>query len=87
MQGIRGAITAVSYTHLDVYKRQLLPYAQGKKSLPKAVIGMTDITARPIVPAETLSFTVPFEMFQEMEKNSAGSFLDKEDWGKIAKRI
>lgn len=65
----------------------LLPYAQGKKSLPKAVIGMTDITARPIVPAETLSFTVPFEMFQEMEKNSAGSFLDKEDWGKIAKRI
>lgn len=65
----------------------LLPYEQREKSLPKAVIGMTDITARPIVPAETLSFTVPFKMFQEMEKNSAESFLDKEDWKKIAKRI
>lgn len=65
----------------------LLPYAQKKAALPKAVIGMTDITVRPLVPAEVLSFTIPFTMYQEMEKNCEGCFLDKEIWQKVVKRF
>lgn len=65
----------------------LIPYAQGGNETPKAVVGVTDITARPMVDPDLLSFTVPFAMFEEMEANVPGSFLEKPDWKKVRARI
>lgn len=67
----------------------LLPYAQKKTGAPKAVVGLTDITARPLVPAEVLSFTVPWEMFIEMETaaREENCFLNKGQWQLTAKRL
>lgn len=53
----------------------------------RAVVGMTDISARPVIDADLLSFSVPFAMFTEMEDNVAGSFLDKHAWQKVAERL
>lgn len=65
----------------------MYPYAQRNQERPKAVVGLTDITVRPIVPADMLSFTVLFSQFEKMEADAKGSFLDKELWQKIAARI
>jgi uncharacterized protein (DUF169 family) len=53
----------------------------------RAVLGMMDITARPMVPADVLSFTVPWPMFLEMEGNVRGSFFDHKDWQKVKSRL
>ncbi len=58
----------------------LRPYQEGKKEEPKAVLGMTDISARPYVDPQILSFAVPFKMFVEMEDNVPGSFLERRAW-------
>ena len=65
----------------------LIPYAQSKKETPQAVVGVTDISARLMVDPHILSFTVPFAMFQEMEANVPGSFLEKAAWKKVRARI
>ncbi len=65
----------------------LIPYQLGREQPPKAVIGITDITARPYVDPDVLGFTVPWEMYLEMEGNVAGSFLDRPDWRKVRERI
>jgi uncharacterized protein (DUF169 family) len=53
----------------------------------RAELGMMDISARPHVPAEVLSFTVPWPMFLEMEGNVRGSFFDRKDWQKVRARL
>lgn len=65
----------------------LLPLNEAAKEQPQAVVGMLDISARPFIDADLLSFSIPFSMFREMEDNIAGSFLDKHAWKKIADRI
>lgn len=65
----------------------LLPCYEATQECPRAVIGMTDISARPYIDADLLSFSVPYAMFREMEDNIPDSFLDTTEWSKIAKRI
>ena len=65
----------------------LLPLHQACQVRPKAVVGMTDITARPLIDADLLSFSIPTAMFREMEENIPGSFLDRHDWHKVVGRI
>ncbi len=65
----------------------LFPYQEIDKPDPKAVIGVVDITARPYVDPDMLSFTVPWNMFLDMEENIPGSFLEKKDWAKVRERI
>jgi hypothetical protein len=61
---------------------------QARAERPKAVIGLTDITARKYLDKNVLSFSVPFTRFVEMEANVEGSFLTKgKDWPEIAKRL
>ncbi|MGA9079714.1 MAG: DUF169 domain-containing protein [Halobacteriota archaeon] len=61
---------------------------QARAESPKAVIGLTDITARKYLDKNVLSFSVPFKRFVEMEANVEGSFLTKgKDWPEIAKRL
>jgi len=65
----------------------LIPYQESLKPEPKAVIGLTDVTVRPLVDPEVLSFSVPFEMFDQMERDVPGSFLEKRSWKTVADRI
>ncbi|MDR3591252.1 MAG: DUF169 domain-containing protein [Negativicutes bacterium] len=65
----------------------LIPWHEAGQQRPRAVVGMTDITARPFIDADLLAFSVPYAMFREMEDNVSGSFLDKPDWQKVAGRI
>ncbi len=65
----------------------LLPYAEAQKENPRAVVGLTDITVRPMVDPDMLSFSVPYAMFLEMEKNVAGSFMEKHLWHKLVARM
>lgn len=65
----------------------LLPYAETKKEYPRAVVGLIDITVRPMVDPNMLSFTMPYKMFETMEKNISGSFLEKELWNKVVGRM
>jgi len=63
-----------------------MPYAEGKSAEPRAVIGLTDISARRHVDKDILSFAVPFPMFLQMEENVEGSFLNKEVWKNLLER-
>ena len=65
----------------------IIPYREAAREQPRAVVGMTDVSARPFVPADILTFTVPYALFQEMEANVEGSFLDKKAWEKVRERI
>jgi hypothetical protein len=61
---------------------------QSRAEMPKAVIGLTDITARKYLDKNELSFSVPFKRFLEMEANVDESFLTKgKDWPKILERL
>lgn len=65
----------------------LMPYAESKKTNPRAVVGLTDITTRPMTDAGMLSFAMPYKMFIEIEQNVMGSFLDTKSWEKVLSRI
>ncbi len=65
----------------------LIPWNEASQERPKAVVGMIDISARPLIDADLLAFSVPFGMFKEMEDNVPGSFLDKHAWHKVTERI
>lgn len=65
----------------------LVPYLESLREVPRAVLGMVDLSARPHVDADILTFTVPFSMFQQMEADVPGSFLEKGAWKKVRARI
>jgi len=62
-------------------------YAENGKHHPRAVVGLTDLSARMHVRKtlgrDVLTFSVPFALYQEMEKNVAGSFLDLDLWKEL----
>jgi hypothetical protein len=63
------------------------PYLEKDSSRPRAVIGMFDVSARPYVPKETLSFSVPMNKFIRMADNMEESFLITRSWEKVKMRI
>jgi uncharacterized protein (DUF169 family) len=64
----------------------IIPYRECDAERPRAIIGLTDISARKHVEKDILSFTVPYKMYREMESNVPGSFLEKETWLKVLER-
>ncbi|MGE4344832.1 MAG: DUF169 domain-containing protein [Geoalkalibacter sp.] len=62
----------------------ILPYREARSERPRAVIGLTDLSARKNLKKQldrnVLSFSVPWRMFDEMEDNVEGSFLQRETW-------
>jgi uncharacterized protein (DUF169 family) len=64
----------------------IFPYREAEAEKPRAVIGLTDVSARKQVDKDILSFTVPFKMFLEMESDVEGSFLENEEWLKVRER-
>jgi uncharacterized protein (DUF169 family) len=64
-------------------------YAESGTDNPRAVIGLTDIMARKAVRRQLgkdkLTFSVPYSLFLEMEKNVPGSFLESDEWKELRK--
>lgn len=62
----------------------LLPLREAKADNPRAVVGLSDISARisvkRMLKADVLSFAVPLGMFTEMESEVPGSFLERPNW-------
>ena len=62
-------------------------YEQGDKDCQKAILGLTDLSARENIykqlGSDFLSFAVPLKMFEEMEGNVQGSFLERRVWLKL----
>lgn len=63
------------------------PYLEKGSENPRAVIGMFDVSARPFVPKDTLTFSVPISKFTRMINNMDESFLITNSWKAVQKRI
>jgi uncharacterized protein (DUF169 family) len=63
----------------------IYPYREAKSKKPRAVVGLTDLSARVYVRKQLgdphfMTFSVPFAFFEEMEQNVPGSFLERHTW-------
>jgi len=63
------------------------PYLEGKSKRSRGVIGMFDVSARPFVPSDVLTFSAPMNKFNRMIDNMEESFLFTGSWKKVQKRI
>lgn len=63
------------------------PYLEKDSGHPKGVIGMFDVSARPFVPDDVLTFAVPMNKFADMVENMEESFLTTDSWKAVQKRI
>ena len=63
------------------------PYQELGVEAPRAVLGMFDVSARPCVPANTLSFAVPWPKFVRIMDQMDESFLITPSWHKVRARI
>jgi uncharacterized protein (DUF169 family) len=63
----------------------IYPYREAKSAKPRAVVGLTDLSARVYIRKQLndphlMTFAVPFALFEEMEQNVPGSFLERHTW-------
>jgi uncharacterized protein (DUF169 family) len=63
------------------------PYLETGKERPGTVIGMFDVSARPYVPDDVLTFAAPMSKFLRMADNMEESFLITGSWRQVQKRI
>ncbi len=67
----------------------IYPYREAKSDRPRAVVGLTDLSARVYIRKQLgdnlLSFAMPFALFKEMEANVEGSFLQRHTWQELLK--
>jgi len=63
------------------------PYLEREAAHPRCILGMFDVSARPLVPKDTLSFAVPMKKFSRMVANMDRSFLKQDAWKKLRRRI
>ena len=63
------------------------PYLERDSARPRGVIGMFDPSARPFVPNNVLTFSVPMNKFVQMIENMEESFLITDSWRKIRERL
>jgi uncharacterized protein (DUF169 family) len=63
------------------------PYLESKKERQRAVIGMFDPSARPCVPANVLSFALPFKRFTHIIGFMEETFLITPTWTTVKNRI
>lgn len=66
----------------------IFPYREAASPTPRAVLGLTDISARlnlvRQLPRNLFSMAVPWRMFQEMEMDVEASFLERKTWKKLS---
>jgi uncharacterized protein (DUF169 family) len=63
----------------------IYPYREAKSAKPRAVAGLTDLSARVYIRKQLsdnnlMTFSAPFALFEEMEQNVSGSFLERHTW-------
>jgi len=63
------------------------PLKEAEKEQPRAIIGMFDVSARPMVEKDVLTFAMPYAVFLKLLENVSGSFLRTESWKKVLQRI
>jgi hypothetical protein len=63
------------------------PYLEKNIGRSRAVLGMFDVSARPFVPANMLTFAIPINKFISMINNMEESFLITPSWRKVQSRI
>ena len=63
------------------------PYMERTSKRPRCVLGMFDVSARPCVKPQVLTFSAPMNKFTRMIGNMEESFLVTQSWGKVRKRI
>jgi hypothetical protein len=56
------------------------PLLESKSDMPRCFLGMFDVSARPYVPENTFTFTIPLKRFQQMVENMDESFLITDSW-------
>ena len=64
----------------------IFPYQEAARDRPRAVVGLTDISARNNLRKlgrNLLSFAVPWKLLLEMEGNVQGSFLERREWKEL----
>jgi hypothetical protein len=65
----------------------ILAYREARSPHPRAVVGLTDLSARKYVAKQLghdlMTFAAPFALYQEMEGNVPGSFLERETWNEL----
>ncbi len=95
---LSGLFTLAGY---DEYEPQavITPFASGCASIvyypyqelgspqARAVLGMFDVSARPCVPADVLTLSIPWLRFVRMVENMDESFLITTSWRKVQARI
>ena len=63
------------------------PYLEKDSDRPRAVLGMFDVSARPFVRDNILTFAAPMNKFVRMVENMEESFLITSSWSKVNRRI
>lgn len=63
----------------------IYPYRESQSPKPRAVVGLTDLSARVYVRKQLadphlMTFSMPFSLFIEMENHVTGSFLERPTW-------
>ncbi len=63
------------------------PLKEAEKEAPRAVIGMFDVSARPMVERNILTISMPYSVFSKLLENVSDSFLRTESWKKVLRRV
>jgi uncharacterized protein (DUF169 family) len=63
------------------------PYQEIDAERPRAVLGMFDVSARPCVSPDVLTFAVPWPKFVRMVETMDKSFLITDSWHRVRSRI
>ncbi len=66
----------------------IIPFREGLSDRPRGVVGLTDISARRYVRKQLggglMTFTAPLRLYEEMEGNVVGSFLERSTWRSLS---
>jgi hypothetical protein len=65
----------------------LYPYLEQQREHPRCVLGAFDPSARPYVPANTLTFAAPMKKFVTMVADMDESFLITPTWSEVTRRF
>ncbi len=60
---------------------------EAEKERPQAILGLFDVSARPFVEPEVLTFALPGKLFRMLVDNQEESFLITKSWEIVRKRI
>ena len=63
------------------------PLKEAGKEQPHAILGMFDVSARPMFEKDILTLAMPYSVFLKLLGNVSGSFLETESWKKVLQRI